>query len=47
MHWGLVISLFQDLRYLKNKELGFFFFFLTLDYRHRGKNPRAMNWGVH
>ena len=50
MHWGLVISLFQGLRYLKNKEVfwGFFgVFFLALDYKYRGKNPRAINWGVH
>lgn len=41
MNWGLVISLFQGLRYLKNKQI---FLFLVLDCKYRKKNLAAINW---
>jgi len=43
MYWGLVISLFQDLRYLKNKELGFFFFNFRL--QAQGKKSKSYKLG--
>lgn len=43
MHWGLVISLFQDLRYLKNKELGLFFFNFRL--QAQGRKSKSYELG--
>lgn len=48
MHWGLVISLFQGLRYLKNKEVfwGFFgVFFFSFRLQVQGKKSKSYKLG--
>ena len=52
MHWGLVISLFQGFRHLKNREVFggvfvgfFFFFFFSFRLQVQGKKSKSYKLG--